>query len=113
MRPIRAGRDHDERAHTDWALLQGGPRHPERDRKSTRLNSSHQIISYAVFCLKKNSLVFDTTPGSGCGLGARRSDAFVRRQFSTEESPPAAFDIIQRDCTHPVPVFGSWSQIWF
>src|SRR5258708_11450837 len=24
------------------------------DRKSTRLNSSHQIISYAVFCLKKN-----------------------------------------------------------
>src|SRR5947208_9744630 len=25
-----------------------------KDRKSTRLNSSHQIISYAVFCLKKN-----------------------------------------------------------
>src|SRR5207244_11375851 len=25
---------------------------PEEDRKSTRLNSSHQIISYAVFCLK-------------------------------------------------------------
>src|SRR5438552_8759385 len=25
-----------------------------RDRKSTRLNSSHQIMSYAVFCLKKN-----------------------------------------------------------
>src|SRR5258708_26860250 len=27
--------------------------HRERDRKSTRLNSSHQIISYALFCLKK------------------------------------------------------------
>src|SRR5947208_6691626 len=26
---------------------------PVSDRKSTRLNSSHQIISYAVFCLKK------------------------------------------------------------
>src|SRR5947208_8191860 len=26
------------------------------DRKSTRLNSSHQIISYAVFCLKKKRL---------------------------------------------------------
>src|SRR5258708_20728263 len=26
------------------------------DRKSTRLNSSHQIISYAVFCLKKKNL---------------------------------------------------------
>src|SRR5258708_28726922 len=41
----------------------GGPRRrsgarcraiqPRSDRKSTRLNSSHQIISYAVFCLKK------------------------------------------------------------
>src|SRR5258708_19171269 len=30
------------------AMLSGA-----RDRKSTRLNSSHQIISYAVFCLKK------------------------------------------------------------
>src|SRR5947208_9876207 len=29
-------------------------RHPV-DRKSTRLNSSHQIISYAVFCLKKKT----------------------------------------------------------
>src|SRR5258708_21300824 len=27
------------------------------DRKSTRLNSSHQIISYAVFCLKKKRLI--------------------------------------------------------
>src|SRR5207249_4458579 len=27
--------------------------HAERDRKSTRLNSSHVSISYAVFCLKK------------------------------------------------------------
>src|SRR5258708_9466315 len=27
--------------------------HDATDRKSTRLNSSHQIISYAVFCLKK------------------------------------------------------------
>src|SRR2546429_380444 len=26
---------------------------PDRDRKSTRLNSSHGYISYAVFCLKK------------------------------------------------------------
>src|SRR5947208_13561451 len=30
---------------------------PERDRKSTRLNSSHQIISYAVFCLKKKNRI--------------------------------------------------------
>src|SRR5258708_9947699 len=31
---------------------------PCRDRKSTRLNSSHQIISYAVFCLKKKKKEF-------------------------------------------------------
>src|SRR5256884_153516 len=31
------------------------PFHGSRDRKSTRLNSSHGYISYAVFCLKKNS----------------------------------------------------------
>src|SRR6266542_6161479 len=31
----------------------GRTRCPRRDRKSTRLNSSHGSISYAVFCLKK------------------------------------------------------------
>src|SRR5438552_6029099 len=30
-------------------------RRHDRDRKSTRLNSSHQINSYAVFCLKKKN----------------------------------------------------------
>src|SRR5258708_12272172 len=37
------------------------------DRKSTRLNSSHQIISYAVFCLKKkktNYLLWNTSDHS-------------------------------------------------
>src|SRR3712207_8608952 len=29
----------------------------QRDRKSTRLNSSHANISYAVFCLKKNNSI--------------------------------------------------------
>src|SRR5438034_8690045 len=29
--------------------------HRRRDRKSTRLNSSHTVISYAVFCLKKKN----------------------------------------------------------
>src|SRR5436189_1776205 len=35
-----------------------GRRNPE-DRKSTRLNSSHRCISYAVFCLKKKKGVLD------------------------------------------------------
>src|SRR2546422_4381487 len=40
-------------------LLEAGDQHPieresqQEDRKSTRLNSSHGYISYAVFCLKK------------------------------------------------------------
>src|SRR2546430_11449598 len=33
----------------------GAERGAEIDRKSTRLNSSHSQISYAVFCLKKNT----------------------------------------------------------
>src|SRR2546422_6373225 len=33
---------------------------PLRDRKSTRLNSSHGYISYAVFCLKKKKKIRDT-----------------------------------------------------
>src|SRR3712207_7960581 len=32
------------------------------DRKSTRLNSSHANISYAVFCLKKKKKIIHTTP---------------------------------------------------
>src|SRR5256885_7110278 len=31
------------------------------DRKSTRLNSSHLVISYAVFCLKKKNVTGDVT----------------------------------------------------
>src|SRR5207248_11141751 len=34
-------------------VVSPGSRHSSGDRKSTRLNSSHRTISYAVFCLKK------------------------------------------------------------
>src|SRR3954464_10995993 len=37
----------------------------KKDRKSTRLNSSHTIISYAVFCLKKNA-TRSTDPRAAC-----------------------------------------------
>src|SRR5436189_469746 len=37
----------------NWSGSLKSMRRPHRDRKSTRLNSSHRCISYAVFCLKK------------------------------------------------------------
>src|SRR3989449_3280025 len=42
----------------------GGAARHSQDRKSTRLNSSHGYISYAVFCLKKNKIVDDARPSS-------------------------------------------------
>src|SRR5438034_6634918 len=36
--------------------MKGDSRVYPRDRKSTRLNSSHTVISYAVFCLKKKKI---------------------------------------------------------
>src|SRR5256885_8111301 len=43
-------------AHVIPAAVLSAPRRA-RDRKSTRLNSSHLVISYAVFCLKKKSML--------------------------------------------------------
>src|SRR3712207_8593747 len=45
----------------DQARDRGGLRHVS-DRKSTRLNSSHANISYAVFCLKKKKLPMSDDP---------------------------------------------------
>src|SRR5947208_5426092 len=45
-----------------WEVLPPAP--PSgKDRKSTRLNSSHQIISYAVFCLKKKKRLKENKTG--------------------------------------------------
>src|SRR5437870_8410575 len=38
-------------------VLSGSVQHGDRDRKSTRLNSSHVASSYAVFCLKKKTQI--------------------------------------------------------
>src|SRR3712207_6857291 len=49
---------HEAEQHLDDAGLARAVRaeQPQQDRKSTRLNSSHANISYAVFCLKKKKL---------------------------------------------------------
>src|SRR2546426_5910206 len=46
----------------------------QRDRKSTRLNSSHLVISYAVFCLKKKNRRI-LLPGSRSPSRSERADA--------------------------------------
>src|SRR5438105_11334594 len=47
----------------------GTPGHDIQDRKSTRLNSSHEWISYAVFCLKKKkSKIVLEAVGAECTL---------------------------------------------
>src|SRR2546426_3689160 len=48
------GREHRDAGHETGAL--GDIGHVV-DRKSTRLNSSHLVISYAVFCLKKKNTI--------------------------------------------------------
>src|SRR6267378_7916313 len=54
QRVALAGRGRDSHARgIDQRLVRQALAEPGRDRKSTRLNSSHVEISYAVFCLKK------------------------------------------------------------
>src|SRR5947207_13787259 len=56
QRHLRGPRLEDGRRRDDEDSAQSGSRRrlrAEVDRKSTRLNSSHTVISYAVFCLKK------------------------------------------------------------
>src|SRR5438552_13654809 len=56
------------------------------DRKSTRLNSSHQIISYAVFCLKKKKRALDVPSSHPMGTTAARSP--FRRSTTLRSAPP-------------------------
>src|SRR5437870_5758273 len=64
-----------------------------RDRKSTRLNSSHVAISYAVFCLKKNTTIVPGDPEKSLLIKAvRYTDKELRippmdKQLSNEQIP--------------------------
>src|SRR3989454_3523696 len=58
--------DRDALAHGHGLDLIVGHVHHGRDRKSTRLNSSHLVISYAVFCLKKKKVIRPTDYMSTC-----------------------------------------------
>src|SRR2546426_7709773 len=60
------------------------PCHLFSDRKSTRLNSSHLVISYAVFCLKKKKKIHDC----GVQLGEWHTEWIACRS------------VIRRECVH-------------
>src|SRR5438034_1546008 len=56
--------------------------HHALDRKSTRLNSSHTVISYAVFCLKKKKKAVD---GECTNLSVKyRAEGGYRRRRTTQ-----------------------------
>src|SRR2546430_10417851 len=57
--PVRADIGHGARFAAEL-------RHQPPDRKSTRLNSSHSQISYAVFCLKKKTLCQEPARAATC-----------------------------------------------
>src|SRR5438045_7409705 len=57
-RPVRVGAEPASIRRASLSVQDAHPRREQaRDRKSTRLNSSHLGISYAVFCLKKKKYV--------------------------------------------------------
>src|SRR2546427_5455985 len=69
----------------------------EGDRKSTRLNSSHSQISYAVFCLKKKkqiSQIFDGYQESRVGL--QRIGELLRTPSSIASNSPNPIPISHR-----------------
>src|SRR5258708_18004492 len=75
-----------------WPDTRGEPVCPRcQDRKSTRLNSSHQISSYAVFCLKKKTKRVALT------LSSRRAPS-RRGQSAHPTAPPSRL-------THASPAY--------
>src|SRR5438270_5044876 len=59
-------------------LVQGSDELLDKDRKSTRLNSSHSQISYAVFCLKKKKKK----------KSSRRYNQYTTTQSHDSQKPP-------------------------
>src|SRR5258708_17932360 len=69
------------------------------DRKSTRLNSSHQIISYAVFCLKKKKTYHSATRG-GC---TKRRRHYILCRWRSTWHPRALLATRLVQTSRPVP----------
>src|SRR5437870_5710961 len=105
---IGPGQDHrqqgsgEEGAHPSVGAVVG-PRWVGADRKSTRLNSSHVAISYAVFCLKKKKgYTRRTTAATGPCDGGRahgryRTPTGAPHSFYPRTAPPATHPLSLHD----------------
>src|SRR3954463_5634518 len=76
------------------------------DRKSTRLNSSHTIISYAVFCLKKKKTQERTACRKGPPTRRRRANTDTPLRPHPPASPPCR-------ASAPGPTFLSLCPFFF
>src|SRR5690606_39728990 len=65
------------------------------DRKSTRLNSSHVKISYAVFCLKKKKYLRNLNPDQSREYRENLTETSKNRTFR-DESEDAKHDMVTR-----------------
>src|SRR5437867_9320105 len=77
---------------------QAASKHPTRvvtaDRKSTRLNSSHRTISYAVFCLKKKLQIHRQVRAEEDWVGRdAREDVALDRNFEDAEGRSRFFEV--------------------
>src|SRR3712207_8872728 len=89
------------------------PSPQRRDRKSTRLNSSHTVISYAVFCLKKknktalypvpSTSIFQPPPQTDiCEILSYNLLPAARFQFTTASFAfITALGFVLHHCFHP------------
>src|ERR1039458_10369806 len=74
---------------------------PPADRKSTRLNSSHLGISYAVFCLKKKTMsrFFMSWPVDNSGVADRKRTRLPSRIVWLSEPVPTVKSGVSRNCS--------------
>src|SRR5437588_1765676 len=75
-----------------------------QDRKSTRLNSSHTVISYAVFCLKKKTQQ-ESCIGAHLQVDRQQVDVSAARLAGEREAPVGEVQLVRLERperrTHP------------
>src|SRR2546426_2007883 len=112
LRVIVSGRQHVERAQDlhFFEFLVGVIKF--RDRKSTRLNSSHLVISYAVFCLKKKKKTIrsSTLRDQNNPLIKPTSPVKSSSGRHTNNTPPKSQPSTPTLCTHSTRAYMQTAQ---